>query len=354
MAHQCEIFISYAKEDVALATAIESLISDAFGVQVYRFQHMTPGVDWRDNIAAACRASKATLILLTPESIRSQWVLFEAGLACASKHDVFPLCALGVAEGAEYPINNRQAVDLRKEERITALLIELQRVLGAGALKENVALRKKVIELAKEGAVEGWDKVSDCLKCDRPFESPFSLDRVLAQARRLVFIGGPDLYSLTSDERENGRRYAEWIFSFLPTAESPAPEKQSRKVWLLVSQEPWEDLFGEEARAHWRHSIRVLKSWQKRAERELAGGSLEIRAIPLVRISTVFVDPNEPNGLMTLTPIIYESKPANRTHFILRKSHELISFESYWTQTARLFMEPHLSKRIEKVDENGP
>lgn len=79
------IFISHSSKDAALASVIQSQITDTTGLATERVFRSTdpvsipPGSDWFNIINAALDSVTALVVILSPYSIQSMWVGYEIG-----------------------------------------------------------------------------------------------------------------------------------------------------------------------------------------------------------------------------------------------------------------------------------
>lgn len=82
-AEHYDVFIGYASEDSALATEIkEQLLSCGRSVFLAE-SSIAIATRWEPAIRSALQQSKIAVVLITPNSIKSEWVIFEAGAAWA-------------------------------------------------------------------------------------------------------------------------------------------------------------------------------------------------------------------------------------------------------------------------------
>jgi TIR domain len=76
-----DIFISYAREDGAVAETIERHVEQA-GLRCYRDTHLAPGLpEWRREIAEKLAECPVLLVILSENSVRSKYVIREVELA---------------------------------------------------------------------------------------------------------------------------------------------------------------------------------------------------------------------------------------------------------------------------------
>lgn len=90
-----KVFISHALTDAKLAKRIADVLKEA-GFQVWDDTQILPGENWGRRLAEALQESEAMVVLLTPDSLRSQNVSYELGYALGKegyKGRVIPVIA---------------------------------------------------------------------------------------------------------------------------------------------------------------------------------------------------------------------------------------------------------------------
>lgn len=140
-----KIFLSHSHLDRAIADAVAELLRDLFGEWV-RVEHSSdqttgggipPGEQWLPWVTKRIRGADKTFVLLTPNSMRKPWVLWEsgaaAGVALATKKSspVVPI-AFGIANAdIPSPFSSTQTVqgDIIGLRGVDRLLRELNREL---------------------------------------------------------------------------------------------------------------------------------------------------------------------------------------------------------------------------------
>ncbi|MDT5158840.1 MAG: hypothetical protein QOH51_3197 [Acidobacteriota bacterium] len=86
-----DVFISYSSGDKQEAIQLYDAIVAAGGKAFLSEKSLKPGVDFADEIRAALSASKELWLLVTPNSIKSDWVLSEWGAAWALQKKIVPI-----------------------------------------------------------------------------------------------------------------------------------------------------------------------------------------------------------------------------------------------------------------------
>jgi len=77
------IFVSYSSDDRWFATLLLDRLANHSGVSVFATQNLSAAGDYRRRLKEELRAAGAFLVLLSPRSVRSNWVLYELGAAWA-------------------------------------------------------------------------------------------------------------------------------------------------------------------------------------------------------------------------------------------------------------------------------
>ena len=78
-----KIFISYAEQDRPYATALGKALKDA-SQDIWEPQDLQPGENWRLKSGEALAEADAVVVLLSPESVATEWVRREIEFAISS------------------------------------------------------------------------------------------------------------------------------------------------------------------------------------------------------------------------------------------------------------------------------
>jgi TIR domain len=109
------VFVSYAKEDSVYADELLSYLSTQPKLDVFTTNKISAGEKWRSKIKNALNASDIFLVILSPASVKSSWVLFELGLAWGLDMPIIPVATHpGVISKVPVELNNVQVIDLEK------------------------------------------------------------------------------------------------------------------------------------------------------------------------------------------------------------------------------------------------
>lgn len=120
-----DVFISYASENEGLAVEFDQMLT-AEGMRCFLSKKSIKASDvWRDEIRQALHNSAVVLVLLTPNSIESDWVLIESGAFWAFGKPIFPaLLGVNVAAMPD-PISQHQGRSIETAADRPALVKEI-------------------------------------------------------------------------------------------------------------------------------------------------------------------------------------------------------------------------------------
>lgn len=133
-----ELFISHNSKDVAIAEALIDLFRSALvmpaetirctSVNGYR---LSAGASTDDQLRQEVHEAKAFIGIVTPNSLKSAYVLFELGARWGARRHLAPLLALGVDPKAlGKPLENLNALQASDTGQVQQLVTEVSRVLG--------------------------------------------------------------------------------------------------------------------------------------------------------------------------------------------------------------------------------
>lgn len=125
MTPQYDIFISYSHRDSQLARSLYSKLKDA-GLRCFLAEKDIAAAErWESRIRDALRASQRILLIITPNSKDSHWVVAEAGAAWALDKPLVPALAYVNESELIAPIASHQARLIQTPEEIENLVNEL-------------------------------------------------------------------------------------------------------------------------------------------------------------------------------------------------------------------------------------
>ncbi len=134
MTKHYDIFISYAHDDSELARSLHCRLERA-GVQCFLAEKDIPaGGAWASTIRQAIKNADRVLLLITPNSKTSQWVVAEAGAAWVLGKPL--IAAVRYVKPSELiePISSHQARVVDTPEQIEKLVAELSGQRQSGVL----------------------------------------------------------------------------------------------------------------------------------------------------------------------------------------------------------------------------
>jgi len=125
MTSNIDLFLSYSHKDLELAKELYDGFTDA-GLQCFISEKdISASEQWEDKIREAIHKSKRILLLITPRSINSHWVLLESGAAWVLKKNLVPALAYVKPEELPDPIRSCQARLVETKNQIQMLIEEL-------------------------------------------------------------------------------------------------------------------------------------------------------------------------------------------------------------------------------------
>ena len=135
----CDIFLSYSRRDSRLMRRVRADLR-AEGFNVWTDENLKPGTpSWMHGIEDAIGSAMCIIVLLSPDSRKSEWVEKELSTAKIHRKQIIPLLVRG-DERSALPIllSNTQYADVRTEADYKRRMRDLTRVLhnlkrGAGA-----------------------------------------------------------------------------------------------------------------------------------------------------------------------------------------------------------------------------
>jgi hypothetical protein len=318
-----------------LAIALQRVINTSLEVEVFCASDDTSiplGEKGEQQITEAHRQSKAIVVLVTPRSLFRPWVIYESG--GAHFHTAKPLFIV-LANGATIdclpaPLKAWQAGDLSKRECIENLCSLLSHTTHRNVLKRPASMIRHLQKLASPKAGE-WASVHPSLVVENWSHSPFRLEHFLNQAlpdaaKKAIFLIGPTLHSLTRSSSEDQNRGM--IFDWLKA-------DGQREFCIVISDmktrqcmKGWSRIFPDRFDRYITQSTKILRKWAKAAATEKL--HFQVRALNFIPFTIYFIDPREPNAILLLTPIIYNSISQERPHFVINRQQHTSIFDYYW------------------------
>lgn len=123
-----DVFLSYASKDAALASEIRNLLHQ-HGINCFMAQKdIHIGRFWEKEILESLRSAKIAVILLTPNSKDSKWVMCEAGAFWALEKPIVPALLFVEPESLPEPISKCQGKKIETTEGREAFYQEVARL----------------------------------------------------------------------------------------------------------------------------------------------------------------------------------------------------------------------------------
>ena len=85
------IFLSYAAADRVYAHQVRNLLSQRPNVHLFTTETLSAGEDWQSKLKDELSKCDLFLVLLSPNSVESKWVLHELGAAWAIDKPIVPI-----------------------------------------------------------------------------------------------------------------------------------------------------------------------------------------------------------------------------------------------------------------------
>lgn len=125
-----DIFISYSHKDERLAGELRDLLEEK-GLRCFMSSRdISSGDLWTETIRNALVGAQELLLLITPDSVHSQWVLCEAGAGWALGKRIVPALLKVKPESLPEPIKRHQAKRIDTTESREKLAAEIAKRLG--------------------------------------------------------------------------------------------------------------------------------------------------------------------------------------------------------------------------------
>jgi hypothetical protein len=122
------VFISHSSKDSSIVRALSDALRQKTGGAIEIFvssdgQSIPLGHNWVHSIEAALNRATLMFVLLSPNSVGSQWIYFEAGYSYSQKRQVIPVGILGVELGVlSPPMSLLQGFNVTSPESLDNLL----------------------------------------------------------------------------------------------------------------------------------------------------------------------------------------------------------------------------------------
>jgi len=121
------VFISYKREDKPFVLELKQQLIDA-DFEVWIDENISPGRKWRDELDAKLRESFALALVVSPESMTSEYVTYEWIYALGARVEVMPIYLRSI-EKFPYRLEDFQYVDFRTRYPWGLLFHQLRSVM---------------------------------------------------------------------------------------------------------------------------------------------------------------------------------------------------------------------------------
>ncbi|MDZ7362028.1 MAG: toll/interleukin-1 receptor domain-containing protein [candidate division KSB1 bacterium] len=85
------VFLSYAAADGAYAHQLHHILSQRLNLQIFTDRALSAGEDWKSKLKAELAQCDIFVVLLSPNSVQSAWVLQELGAAWMLEKPILPV-----------------------------------------------------------------------------------------------------------------------------------------------------------------------------------------------------------------------------------------------------------------------
>lgn len=327
-----DLFISYSTRYTTEAQTIEKQARQK-GLKVFLANlSLKPGDAWEDEIRQALFDSRELCVLATPESLKSEWVVSEWSAAWLLKKRI-----TAILLGCE-----RQDLPARLLEYQTADYYKVDLFL------DKVVERKQEDPLGEIDLITYYQFRSHKLVQTTLFapiirQSPFVFEELIKVTQRKILIAGQNLYTLIV---AYGMKNKEILFNFLR-------KNNKREVQIMICDpdfkngvEAWKEVTAsKEYERDLRESISILEEWVKEAEENKL--HFEAKKTPMVPVSITFVDPEERDGKLFLTPNVFQATPGVRACYLLCRKLHKDTFTTYWENYKLTYLRARLIGRLE-------
>lgn len=135
--HIMEVFISHSSADFEIAKRLVTLIRSALNLSADRIRctsvdgfRLPVGAPISEVLRQEIHETKAMIVILTPHSIKSSYVLFELGARWGAKRPMLPLLARGVdSDALDGPLAAINALACDSEDQVRQFIEDLSQIL---------------------------------------------------------------------------------------------------------------------------------------------------------------------------------------------------------------------------------
>jgi TIR domain len=332
------IFLAHAERDRPLAKALRLALAQSLGVAVPRVflssdGSIPSGAKVLESVTNSLRDVRGVVVLLTPNSLRSPWVHFEAGTGAVFTR-MFVVSACGITPSSlPSDLIYYSVKDLRRAPAVRGFL---RNVADAVKMRFHAPRPSVIGAVTKYAAMghEGWNLVQPALVATEVDGSPFELHKLLRDASQSAFIIGQNLWGMTCGDYASTAKSA--LFAFLG--------RRGTSVRMLIQApgpavEAWNSLNASSKR-DLVDSTEVLQKWLGEAKQRGINSTrrvrLEIRKARLVPVSYDIVDAGLSTGLMVFRHTLHRApRTEDRPTFAVQGGKDNPIFKHYlgcWNQ----------------------
>jgi len=160
---KCDVFISHATEESALAVSLKEFLMLAFGEDCRIFvssdyRSIGGGKLWFVELLEALKSAPVVLVLLSESSVGRRWINFEAGIGIGAGSLVIPLVTPGFQKGeVGHPLSALQVRSLADDKDVEGMLDDI-----AGRTNRNYS-EVEAAKFVAAGSAAGGSKLEATL-----------------------------------------------------------------------------------------------------------------------------------------------------------------------------------------------
>jgi hypothetical protein len=359
MSQKRTIFISHTHRDAELADKLRHFVEASLKLgdtQVFCSSSPNFVPNYISDIATQVKdgliATTAAFVLLTPHSLNSHWVMFEAGAVYVAGQMIIPVLTPELSyNDLPAALKGRHCIETSKPDAATKLETAIRAISTEfNYVEATVRGRRAALDGFLEACSRWYDSqqaagsdiellylvkrggVEQILGSARIGDSPFEFKQLLRQCRQKLFVAGQNLYFLTSGP--NAKELQKLVREFVGSGKT---------INFMICDpefEPhiptWSTAVGADGyRAHLLHSVDAFRRWAK----NLPG--MEVRLTKFIPTSMTFMDPDtrDTDGLLVFTPHAFRPETALRPCFALSRRRHKDIFDEYWNYYQQVWID---------------
>lgn len=115
--HPIKVFVSHSAVDTVFARKLRNLLFQRANARVFTTEELSAGEKWESKLRNELAAADVVVVLLTPNSVDSSWVLHEIGAAWALGKPIIPVVTRrDVLNKMPVPLEHAKVVELKDLE----------------------------------------------------------------------------------------------------------------------------------------------------------------------------------------------------------------------------------------------